>query len=105
MISRLFFSIACLVVAVVSVPMVLRKVPPNSIYGFRTKLTLSNPDIWYPANAFSGWALLVAAAISLATLWLLPEGLLANPWIPLATFLVPLGGGLVASLLYLRRFS
>ena len=76
MTTRVSLSIACAVLAVVSIPMILRKVPPNSTYGFRTKLTLSNPDIWYPANAFSGWALLVAAALSLAILWLLPE---ANP--------------------------
>ncbi|MGC8968737.1 SdpI family protein [Thermus sp.] len=37
-----------------SVPAVQGKVPPNSIYGFRTPKTLSDPDIWYTANRFAG---------------------------------------------------
>src|SRR6185436_9334782 len=105
MTARLSLSIACAVLAVVSVPMILGKVPPNPLYGFRTRLTLSNPDIWYPANAFSGRALLVAAAVSLALLWLLPDEILTRPWVPLETFIVPLLGSVVASFLYLRRFS
>ena len=105
MTSRVSLSITCLVLAVVSLPMILGKVPPNSTYGFRTRLTLSSPDIWYAANAFSGWSMLIAAAICLATLWFLPEGLLARPWIPIASFLVPVGLSLLASLIYLRRFQ
>lgn len=105
MTTRVALSIPCLIIAVVSIPMVLRRVPPNPLYGFRTKLTLSNPDIWYRANAFSGWALMVAAAVSLALLWLVPEAVLALPWIALATFLGPLLASVVASFVYLRRFS
>ena len=56
MAARVSLSIACMVLAVLSVPMTLRRVPPNPIYGFRTRLTLSSPDIWYPANAFAGWS-------------------------------------------------
>ena len=102
--SRMLLSMACLLLAVVSIPMILGKVPPNSIYGFRTKRTLSSPDIWYPANTFSGWALLLAAVFSLATLWFLPVAILAHPWIPLAAILVPLCVSAIASFLYLRRF-
>ena len=50
MTRRLSFSIACLVLAGVSIPLILRKVAPNHVYGFRTKLTLTDPDIWYPVN-------------------------------------------------------
>jgi hypothetical protein len=102
---RVSLSIACLLIAALSGPMILRWIPPNPLYGFRTPLTLSNPDVWYPANAFSGWALLIAAALSLAALWLLPESVLMRPGIPLATFLIPLTASLVASFGYLRRFS
>jgi hypothetical protein len=94
-----------MVLAAVSIPMILRKVPPNPIYGFRTRLTLSKPAIWYPANAFYGRTLLVAAAFSLAILWFLPEAILGRPWVPLAVFLVPLLASVVASFVYLRRFS
>ncbi len=105
MTTQVSLSIACLVLAAVSLPLILGKVPPNPTYGFRTRLTLSSPDIWYPANAFSGWALLIAAGVCLATLWLLPEALLVRPWVPIASFMVPLSLSLVASLLYLRRLG
>src|SRR5262245_39900795 len=97
--TRLSLSIACAVIAAVSVPMILRKVPPNPAYGFRTRLTMSSPEIWYPANAFAGWALLVAAAISVAALWLLPERAFDLPLAPLAAFVVPLLLALASSLL------
>ena len=103
--TRVPLSIACLILAAVSIPTILGKVPPNSTYGFRTRLTLSSPDIWYPVNAFSGWALLIAAVLSLTALWLLPDRLIARPWIPIATFVVPVSLSFVASLLYLGRFG
>jgi uncharacterized membrane protein len=103
--TRMSLSLACLVLAAVCIPMILGKVPPNSIYGFRTRLTLSSPDIWYPANRFSGRTLLIAAGLSLATLLLLPERFFNPPFIPLAVVVVPLLLSLAASLIYLRRFS
>jgi hypothetical protein len=102
---RVSLSIACAVTAAISVPMILRKIPPNPVYGFRTRLTLSKPEVWYPANAFSGWALLFAAALTLAALWVLPEATFGRPWTPLAVFLGPLIASVVASFVYLRRFS
>ncbi len=97
-----------LVILVVSVPMILGKVPPNGIYGFRTPKTLSSPDVWYPANRASGWFMLVAAVISicfnLALWWTVPE------WPPDRTAswmmggtMIPLAISIVASFLYLRR--
>lgn len=41
-----------------SIPLILRRVPPNRWYGFRVRRTLASPDIWYPANAYSSWLML-----------------------------------------------
>lgn len=49
------------VVMAISLPLILRRIPPNGFYGFRTPRTLANPHLWYGANAFTGWALLLAA--------------------------------------------
>ena len=38
--------------------------PPNDWYGFRTEKTLSNPNIWYKANYFSGWCFVIASLIA-----------------------------------------
>jgi parallel beta-helix repeat protein len=49
----LFVSTGLLLV-VLSIPMVLRRVPPNRWYGFRVQATLEDEDIWYSANAYAG---------------------------------------------------
>jgi hypothetical protein len=50
-----------------SIPLIRRKVPPNPLYGFRVRRTLEDPEIWYPANAYTGWCMLrLGAAIMIA---------------------------------------
>jgi SdpI/YfhL protein family len=71
-IYRLFFTGASLLVMALSVPMVRGRVEPNGWYGFRIPITLNNPEIWYPANRYAGWCLLVYAAILLVASLLLP---------------------------------
>jgi hypothetical protein len=48
------------VVMLAAIPMALGIVPPNRFYGFRTPKTRSSPEIWYPANRFAGWSLLLS---------------------------------------------
>lgn len=57
-----------LVNIVISLPLVLRRVPPNYFYGFRTRKTLSSPDIWYEANYIGGRGLIIASSIAVL-LW------------------------------------
>lgn len=45
-----------------SIPMILRKVKPNYLYGVRIAKTLNNPEIWYATNAFAGRYLMAAGA-------------------------------------------
>lgn len=52
-------GIGILIIAL-AIPMILEKVKPNPIYGFRTKKTLSDEKIWYPANKYSGKAMILA---------------------------------------------
>ena len=87
-------------IAIISVPLIIWMVPPNGVYGFRVSAT-RDPAIWYPANAFMGWALLVAAVMSATALLRLPEG--AKRWLLWAAFLLPVTGALVASFVYLGR--
>jgi len=54
----------------VSIPLILRRVPPNPVYGYRTRTTLRDADVWYKANAhFGRWFL--AASIGTAAAFLL----------------------------------
>jgi uncharacterized membrane protein len=54
-----------LITIVTAIPLVLRKVPPNLFYGFRTPKTLATRDIWYRANYLGGVNLLVASILCL----------------------------------------
>ena len=91
---------SCILLIIISIPLILRVVPPNGVYGFRTASTQSNSAIWYPANAFLGWALLVAASISAIVLLILP--VTVKRWLLWAAFLVPVFCATVASFVYLN---
>jgi uncharacterized membrane protein len=63
----LFFVGLGLLLIGLAVPLILGKVGPNTVYGFRTEKTLSSPEIWRAANHAAGVDLAIAgAAIALA---------------------------------------
>lgn len=46
-----------------AVPMILRLVPPNRFYGYRTAASLSSAENWYHANFVSGCGLALAGVL------------------------------------------
>jgi len=58
------FAIPILTI-LISIPLVMQKVPPNLWYGFRTRRTLSDPTIWYRANYLGGMDLMYSGIIAL----------------------------------------
>jgi uncharacterized membrane protein len=46
--------------AVIAIPLALRWIPRNIVYGFRTRTTMANDATWYEANAYFGRALLIS---------------------------------------------
>jgi len=50
--------------ALVSLPLVFRKVPRNSFYGYRTRATLGSDFVWYEANAYFGRLFLIASVVT-----------------------------------------
>ncbi len=59
----LLFAFHGLLFLVLGVPLIMRRVGPNSFYGFRTAKSMSTPEIWYAANEVSGWDLSIAGAV------------------------------------------
>ena len=94
----------CGLLMVLAMPLVLRWIPPNRFYGMRTRITLTRPDVWYPANAFAGRAIVIAAILSAVAFWLSPAGWLSSTWISNAILIGPLAAAIVLSYLRLRRF-
>lgn len=58
-------------------PMILRRVPPNRIYGIKCRATYADVWVWYEANEAGGrdllkWAIAQIAAVILPPLFLRP---------------------------------
>lgn len=45
------------------IPLLRRKVRPNLLYGFRTRATLRNEELWYEVNAKTGADMIVVGAV------------------------------------------
>jgi uncharacterized membrane protein len=95
--------IGCALIAVVAVPLLLKLVPPNPIYGVRTEKTLDSSEIWYKVNIYGGKALLIAAGVA-ALLLMVYSGTYLRPWwAQLVVFVVAMLGAVGATLYYERK--
>jgi hypothetical protein len=71
----LLYCSAGILLALLSIPLMRRKIPPNGLYGFRTEKTIDNPELWYLVNQYSArrmfWTA-IAFEIAALGLYLLP---------------------------------
>ena len=63
----LLYGIGGVWLIAISLPMIYDKIPPNGFYGFRTPRTMSDPNVWYPANRVAGRNLALAGVIVATT--------------------------------------
>lgn len=96
------FAIPALLLFLVSVPLVAGLIPRNRLYGFRTKKTLSDDQIWYRVNRLAGFAVMIASGVYLAVAVVSPYDRAApdnfSTWLlHLAAFAGPLVVGLGVS--------
>jgi hypothetical protein len=95
-----------LLLCILSIPMILKIVKPNGLYGFRVKKTLENPDIWYTANCYSGKWLLATGLITIMTaivLACMPDlSIDAYALAVLAVFSIAFAISIMASVRYLK---
>lgn len=103
MIDRHDCLITGIVMAGVSIPLVLGKIPPNGFYGFRTPRTLAEPALWYRANWFAGWALLVAGVVIGLIATMLPPGALDDQGAGFLVIIMPLLVAVALSFGYVGR--
>lgn len=95
---------------VFGVPMALGLVPPNRLYGYRTRKTLSSEAVWYRANRAAGWSLVLCGIAALGHNILLQHN---HPDWPSATkqlFMtisaaLLMFAGLIFSSLYVRKLQ
>jgi hypothetical protein len=102
------FLFASVGLVVLSLPLVLGKVPPNPWYGFRVRRTLTDAAVWYAANRYSGWWMLAAGIawmIAATAGYLSPVGLVPYALGCAGVLLAALVVGFVQTLRYLRRLE
>jgi uncharacterized membrane protein len=97
-----------LLLAALSVPLILRKIGPNPLYGFRVKRTLEDPAVWYPVNAYAAKRLLVVGlviSVSAILLYFVPGVEVLVYALAIAGIgLAGLSVAVVQSFLFLRSF-
>lgn len=105
-ILMMLFLFSGLLLAALSIPMIMGKIPPNGLYGFRVKKTMDNPEIWYTVNVYSGkWLLaasLVQALAAVVAFYIPGITLDIYAYIVLAVWVVVFGVALTASIRYLN---
>lgn len=103
------YVVAGAFLAVLAVPFLFDKVPPNPFYGFRLGQTLDDPDLWYATNRHFAKRLVViglATAATAAGLWFVPGiSLDAYALGCLAVFAVVFGVGMAQTVAYMRSLQ
>ena len=61
-------TLAGVILVVLGVPLYLRRIPRNPIYGVRFPSTFASDDVWYPINARGGRDMIVIGLIYLGLL-------------------------------------
>jgi hypothetical protein len=70
--KTLITILACdLLFILIAIPLILRRVPPNPVYGFRTRTTLTDEYNWYETNAYFGRSFVISSIISGIAVYLL----------------------------------
>ena len=95
---------------IMGIPLLLEKIKPNWLYGFRIPKTLSNEKIWYECNKYMGRDFIVAGTIvvlvSIALLTFVNIfSLMEIIWIEVIILLVPIIIILIRGFIYLKKFE
>ena len=56
-----------LLILLLSIPLILRRVPPNALYGVRTRASFHSESDWYRINQLGGRYLAVSSLIIIVT--------------------------------------
>lgn len=103
------YVVSGLFVVLISIPLLLEKVPPNPVYGFRLSPALDDPKLWYATNKHSAKRLMCAGAsavIAAVGLYFVPSiSLDVYALGCLAVFAVVLVVGVVQSVSYMKALA
>ena len=83
--------------AIVGLPLALKRIKPNGTYGFRTSKTLADPEVWYSVNTIGGISFVITGIISIVLLATIQKYWITGPMIKFYVgFTLPLAFLLIA---------
>ena len=103
------FLLSGMLMTGLGVPLILRWVGPNGIYGFRVRRTLADREVWFAANRYSGCWLTATGLMEM----LIAGGLYRVAGLSAGAYALVCGGvtiamvlaGLIASFRFLGRLG
>jgi uncharacterized membrane protein len=105
MLTTIVLLLVCAIFAIAAIPLTLRLVPRNPIYGVPTERALANDETWFRVNAFAGRAVLIATAVAALLIMFYNGTLLRSAWLQLLVVVLALGIAVAAALVYERRLA
>lgn len=105
MLSTIILLLICALVAIAAIPLTLRLVPRNPIYGLPTERALANDDTWFRVNAFAGKALLVGSGLAALLVMVYNGTLLRSGWAQLFVVVLCLAVAVGAAFVYDQRLA
>src|ERR1700755_677727 len=94
----LVFGLVGVLFVAFGIPLKRGKIPPNMWYGFRTRKTLSNEEIWYAVNRVTGWDMIrVGTSLVMASIIVL----IFRNWLPYETALFILLGVMILTMIWM----
>jgi uncharacterized membrane protein len=95
--------LACALIAAASVPLVLKLIPPNEIYGIPTRKMRTYPENWVRVNVFAGKALLTASGVTALLLMIYAGTWLKSGWLQVLVFILAYAAAIGAAVAYEKR--
>ncbi|HET7729122.1 MAG TPA: SdpI family protein [Usitatibacter sp.] len=105
MLTTIVLLLVCALIAIAAVPLMLRLIPRNPIYGLPTERALANDETWFRVNAFAGRAVLVAMAIAALLIMVYNGTLLRSGWMQLLVLVLAAAIAVGVSLVYDQRLA
>lgn len=100
------FVIPSFIFLLISIPLVLGRIPRNRFYGIRTKKTLSHERVWLAVNRLGGRLIIASSLIYLSIAAVVPyspDSTSSSWWAHVAGFVIPLVVSFLAVNIYTKR--
>ena len=101
--TRVLLTGTGLLLVALAIPLMLRRVKPNDVYGLRVAATFADEWVWYEANALSGRDLMVLGVIQTSLAVVLPLLGAAETAYVVTNIIVLLGGTMAFAIAGVRR--